>query len=67
MKEYIYRESTTRDGVIINNRVTEIIRCKCCMYFDDKNNGTIKNRCIYHNHEVNQEDFCSYGNRKLSS
>ena len=28
MKEYIYRESTTKDGVIVKTKAEEIIRCK---------------------------------------
>ena len=39
MKEYIYRESTTRDGVIVKTKAEEIIRCKDCINFIDNDNG----------------------------
>ena len=67
MKEYIYRESATKDGVITKIKMSEIVRCNNCTYFVDKDDGITKHRCVYHNHGVNPEDFCSYGNRKLSN
>ena len=45
MKEYIYRESTTRDGVIVKTKVEEVIRCKNCINFIDNDNGIIRYYC----------------------
>lgn len=64
MKEYIYRESETRDGVITKIKVEELTRCKNCTHFVDKGNGITRYYCSYHKHGVKPECYCSYANNK---
>ena len=64
MKEYIYRESTTKDGVIVKTKAEEIIRCKDCINFIDNDNGITRYYCRYHKHGVKPECYCSYAGSK---
>lgn len=64
MKEYIYRESTTKDGIILKTKVEEVIKCKNCINFIDNDNDITRYYCRYHKHSVKSEDYCSYAETK---
>lgn len=45
--------------------LNEVVRCKVCKYYDsdgscDKNSGF----CVNHDHDMDDDDFCSWGERK---
>lgn len=52
--------------------VVEVVRCKDCKYYDKYEwCGKIYHRCLgvwdiseHHNADVNEDDYCSYGERK---
>lgn len=52
--------------------VVEVVRCKDCYWFivnETKADGTTDKRykptwCTYHNGYMNDDDFCSYGERR---
>lgn len=50
----------------LNNSV-EVVRCKDCKYWQDNNGGYPHEECRWGNEETpDEDDFCSYGERKDS-
>ena len=42
--------------------VVEVVRCKDCKYWQQVN--AERHACYYHGHEMDYDEYCSYGERK---
>lgn len=52
------------EAIIQDAPSIEIIRCRECKWFDDKDYGEPTRYCTWHESVVNADDFCSYGERR---
>ena len=57
-------ETRTDQEMIDSAPSIDIVRCKECKYFDDKDYGEPTRYCTWHESVVNADDFCSYGERR---
>lgn len=60
-----YMVDDDSDGVeeIMQLPTIDLVRCKECKWYDDKDYGEPTRYCTWHESVVYAEDFCSYGER----
>lgn len=63
-------ELWTQTANIIENAPTvdavEVLRCKDCDHYKPMNSHATRGRCKQHGGDMHRDDFCSYGERKVS-